>query len=392
MVGELDARHLRSCFHLIVFAILWLGSGSYQLGWAMPLLRISPSSLELPTPIHCEYLAKYGAEGDLALSPLDGIAEDRVLKMKTDAFAIPPADSEPQSKCSAPLLTHDSCGGPGTELAKSVTNCALVQASNGFKHELSEAAAILMSPTASDQPRDRVQWASLMRASAMYLGVMHSFRIATEPSTRAGLHNSVFGGYFKALGAMHGWSDGDGYYENYLGHPIEGGVSAYAWIHNDPRYRTVEFGLSRDYWMSRLRGFGYAWAFSEQFEVGLMSEASIGQIQRYCCAYGFVDHVITPVGATAWVLGGDILDRYVVRPVEDHTHNAAVRAIMRSALNPAESFANLMALQYPWHRTNPQESANMMASSISGNPRRRKRIPQPCPPFQESRLLLPCPR
>src|SRR5215469_14506968 len=26
---------------------------------------------------------------------------------------------------------------------------------------------------------------------------------------------------------MHGWSDGDGYYKNYLGHPIQGAVSGY---------------------------------------------------------------------------------------------------------------------------------------------------------------------
>src|SRR5512142_2341021 len=59
-----------------------------------------------------------------------------------------------------------------------------------------------------------VEWKGLILHSDMFLGVMHAFRIATEPSTRIALHNSVFGGYFKALGAMHGWSDGDGYYEN----------------------------------------------------------------------------------------------------------------------------------------------------------------------------------
>ena len=82
---------------------------------------------------------------------------------------------------------------------------------------------------------------------------------------------------------MHGWSEGDGYYENYLGNPIEGAVSGYIWIPGDPRYRAVQFGGSRDHWMSRLRAYGFAWAFSEQFEIGPISEASIGQIQRYCC-------------------------------------------------------------------------------------------------------------
>ena len=197
-----------------------------------------------------------------------------------------------------------------------------------------------------------VEWKGLILHSNMYLGVMHVFRIATEPSTRIALHNSVVGGYFKALGAMHGWSDGDGYYENYLGHPIEGAASAYLWINHDRRYAVTEFGSNRDYWKSRLRAFGYAWAFSEQFEVGPISEASIGQIQRYCCAYGFVDHVITPTAGLAWVLGEDIIDKYVVRGIENHSRNRAVRMIARVGLNPPESFANIMSFRAPWHREN----------------------------------------
>jgi hypothetical protein len=156
--------------------------------------------------------------------------------------------------------------------------------------------------------RAPVQWKTLTKNSLFLVGVMQSFRLAPEGGTREALHNSVFGGYLKALGSMHGWSDGDGYYENYLGHPIQGAVTDYVWIHNDPRYRNVEFGKSRDYWMGRLRAYGYSWAFSEQFEVGLLSEASIGQIQRYCCAYGFVDHVVTPNFGMVWLVGGDIID------------------------------------------------------------------------------------
>ena len=199
----------------------------------------------------------------------------------------------------------------------------------------------------------KVQWRQLMGASLRYLGVMHSFRLATEAGTRYGLtHNSFWGGYMAALGAMHGWSDGDSYYENYLGHPIQGAVSAYIWIHNDPRYRNVEFGKNPDYWKSRMRAYAYAWAFSEQFEIGLLSEASIGNIQRYCCQYGFVDHVITPNGGIVWVVGEDALDKYVVRRIEDSTHNLGLRIGARIALNPVQSFANLMNLEYPWYREN----------------------------------------
>src|SRR5215471_5932336 len=211
---------------------------------------------------------------------------------------------------------------------------------------------VLKAPVREEGLSKNVQWRPLARQSLFYLGVMHAFRIGTEPSTRKALGNSVFGGYFEALGAMHGWSDGDGYYENYLGHPFQGGVSGYLWIHNDPRYRNVEFGTSRDYWMSRLRAYAYSWAFSEQFEIGLLSEASIGQIQRYCCGYGFVDHVITPNGGLLWMLGGDAVDKYVIRGIEDRTRNVHIRAVARMALDPPLTFANLLAGQAPWHREN----------------------------------------
>jgi hypothetical protein len=203
-----------------------------------------------------------------------------------------------------------------------------------------------------DAANSSVQWTSLLKGSMSYLGIMHSFRIATEAGTRDALHNSVVGGYFKALGTMHGWSDGDGYYENYLGHPIEGAVSGYIWVHNDPRYRNVQFSKSRDYWMSRLRAYGFAWAFSEQFEIGLISEASIGQIQRYCCQYGFVDHVITPNGGLVWMLAGDAIDRYVTVPIENRIRNKSVRILTRMAFNPPQTFANLMMFHHPWHREN----------------------------------------
>ena len=196
-----------------------------------------------------------------------------------------------------------------------------------------------------------VQWKPLMYQSSFYLGIMQGFRLATEDGTRKALGNQPLG-YFAALGSMHGWSDGDGYYENYLGHPIEGAVSDYLWIHNDPRYRNVQFGKSRDYWMSRLRAYAYSWAFSEQFEIGLFSEASLGQIQRYCCANGFVDHVITPNFGMIWLIGGDIVDRYVTVPLENRTRSTIARSLLRAAINPPQSFANILMLRYPWHREN----------------------------------------
>jgi hypothetical protein len=204
----------------------------------------------------------------------------------------------------------------------------------------------------TEVPEQRVQWGSLLRHELFFLAVMHSFRIGTEAGTREALGNPFWSGYLKALGSLHGWSDGDGYYETYLGHPIQGATSGYMWVHHDPKYRVVEFGKNRDYWMSRLRAYAWSFAESEQFKVGLISEASIGQISRYCCAYGFNDHVITPNGGLVWIVVGDAVDRYVVRKIEGDNTSVPLRILARVGLNPPLAMANLMDFNSPWHREN----------------------------------------
>jgi hypothetical protein len=179
---------------------------------------------------------------------------------------------------------------------------------------------------------------------------MHAFRWATEPGTRAG----GFGlgkGYTDSIARLHGWADGDPFYVNYVGHPMQGSVANYLWQLNDARYNRFEFGRSREYWKSKLRGAAFAWAFSEQFEIGPLSEASIGHIQRDFPQQGLVDHVVTPSIGLAWTLAEDTLDRYVVRRIEDRTYNRWVRLAVRSFFNPARSFANVLDSRPPWYRT-----------------------------------------
>jgi len=200
-------------------------------------------------------------------------------------------------------------------------------------------------------PRDEpIQWRGLMKSSTIFLGMMHAFRLATEPGTREGLKGPFFQGYADSLGALHGWSDGDPFLVNYIGHPMQGAVSGYMLIQHDPKFQTVQFGRSSQYWKSRLRAAAYAWAFSEQFEVGPMSEASIGNVQALYPAYGFVDHVITPVVGTGWIVLEDVLDKYVVRNVERRTDNQWLRIMARVGLNPSRSMANVLSRRAPWRR------------------------------------------
>lgn len=195
-----------------------------------------------------------------------------------------------------------------------------------------------------------VQWAPLLRDSMMFLGVQHGFRFATERGTREGMKGPFFHGWYQSLSALHGWSDGDPFYVNYIGHPMQGAVSAYLFQANDPKYRAIEFGNNRDYWKSRLRATAFSFAYSTQFEIGPFSEASLGKIQSSHPQQGFVDHVATPTIGALWMIGEDILDRYVIRAIEGRTENPWIRMMARGWLNPSRSFANMMRWKAPWVR------------------------------------------
>ncbi len=202
-------------------------------------------------------------------------------------------------------------------------------------------------PVRVDRP---VDWKRLYKGSFRFLALMHAFRVATEEDTREGLKGPFFQGWADSLGAMHGWSDGDPPLVNYVGHPMQGAVTSYLFSMNDPKFQPVQFGWSRPYAKKLLRGAAYAFAFSEQFELGPMSEATIGNVQAKYPAYGFVDHVITPIVGTGWVVAEDVLDKYVIRPIERRTTKTWLRILARLSLNPSRGMANLMNLRVPWRR------------------------------------------
>jgi hypothetical protein len=184
----------------------------------------------------------------------------------------------------------------------------------------------------------------------MFTGVQHAFRLKTEPGTRAGLKGPYWKGYFDSVDNLHGWGDGDEFYVNYVGHPMQGAISGYIYLQNDPRARVLRSGRDPRYWRSRLKAMGAAWAYSVWFEIGPVSEASIGNIQSRRPQQGFVDHAVTPVIGTGWIIAEDFLDEKVVLPFERRFQNKWARMMMRSWLNPSRSFANVLRFKVPWYR------------------------------------------
>jgi hypothetical protein len=231
-----------------------------------------------------------------------------------------------------------SMGPRPTELFSSSSHLRLDAAGNVFVPIISPAP-----------PRRGVDWHHLFLSSFTFLAFEHAFRNATEQGTRDGFGGSYLGGYGLSVGNLHGWADGDPFLVNYVGHPMQGSVAGFIWQHNDRAYQDVVFGKNPRYWKAKLRAAAFSYLYSVQFEIGPLSEASLGHIQALHPQQGFVDHVVTPVMGLGWTIVEDSLDRYVIRNIEAHTGNPYYRALARG-LNPSRSFANIFEGRFPWNR------------------------------------------
>jgi hypothetical protein len=242
--------------------------------------------------------------------------------------------------------------------------------------------AFILEKTGPPQPP--VNWGGLGKDSVQFILCMNLFRYGTEPGTRAAMsQNPFFSGYFKAVSNMHGWDDGDEFYVNYIGHPMQGAASNFIWANNDRAFNRDHFGWNANYAKAKLRGMAYAYVLSVLFELGPVSEASLGQIQRYHPATGFVDHVVTPSIGALWSVGEDAIDNSLIRYIEEHSDNRWPRIFARAGLNPARTFANLMSRKAPWYRTNrPGVTAIVSSSYYNPSPKKPVSPPPGVAPFQ----------
>jgi hypothetical protein len=132
------------------------------------------------------------------------------------------------------------------------------------------------------------------------------------------------------------------------GHPIHGAAAGYIWLDHEGAAPAV-VSLDRGYWSSRSRALAWSAVYSLQFEFGPLSEASIGNVGMTPETTGWVDHVVTPVGAFGLIVAEDALDRFFVRWVEQRTRNRFFRAALRLAFNPGRMLSNTSSGRVPWH-------------------------------------------
>jgi hypothetical protein len=209
--------------------------------------------------------------------------------------------------------------------------------------------APIAAPVAPASARQHTDVFGAFGDSFKLLAIEHALRISFQEKTRKELTGPFWIDYVRSVRVPGQWEDTDAWYVNYVGHPIHGAAAGYNWLDHGPD-GDVPFGRSPRYWAAKGRATAWAAAYSLQFEIGPLSEASIGNVGMRPETTGWVDHVVTPAGAFGLMVAEDAIDRYFVEWAETRVRNSVLRASMRIALNPARALSNGATGRPPWHR------------------------------------------
>lgn len=214
----------------------------------------------------------------------------------------------------------------------------------------------------ANKPIERFHWGPALLQSFEFSLEENGFRLATDYYARLWfLHKPFWHDWLASTKSevLTRWGDGDDFMINYIGHPLQGAVSGYIQIQNDPRGRDLRIGRSSQYWKSRLKATAWSAVYSAQFEAGpILSETAIGNVggnaytppgKPRTNGTGLVDFVVTPVIGLGWILLEDTLDKYLVDRLARNSP-ALKYKILRGALSPARTNANMLQGKVPWYR------------------------------------------
>ncbi len=215
------------------------------------------------------------------------------------------------------------------------------------------------SPSIAPVPKKAkgIHWRPVLRESLEFLLFENSYRLL-QKQTREGLRGPFFRDWGNSITGIHGWNDGDPFITNYIAHPMEGAVAGDFLTQNDPKGKTVEFGKSKRYWISRLKAMGWAAVYSTAFEIGPISEASIGNVGLMKGTDGWVDYFVTPLGGFGLMILEDALDRFVLEKLIARNTNPWKIGLYRILFNPSRSFSILMdgRIPFPFPPKSPKQA------------------------------------
>jgi hypothetical protein len=245
--------------------------------------------------------------------------------------------------------------------------------SSGATTDGEPASGQTPNPPASLQ-KEGFHWRQALAESFTFLVIEQAYVVHTDFHWVASENGVPFNHYWRdykqslSEWTHSGWNDGDPNWFGYVGHPIQGALTGFIEIQNDPRSQKVEFSRTKAYWWSRLKAGLWNAAYSTQWNLGPVSEVTVekyGTKDRapwtyagtFPCTHhcltgvGQIDVVMTPLGGTGWLIGEDFLDKEIVRRVESTTQNRLLIDTVRVALNPIRAGANMLHGEHPWYRT-----------------------------------------
>ena len=240
--------------------------------------------------------------------------------------------------------------------------------------------------TPSDLEKQGFHWRRALTESFTFLLIEQAYVVHTDfywvVSENGVPFNHYWRDYKQSLSqwAHSGWNDGDPNWFGYVGHPIQGALTGFIQIQNDPRSERQVFSRTKSYWKSRLKAAVWNAVYSTQWNLGPLSEVTVekyGTKDRapwtyagtFPCSHhcltgvGQIDIVLTPLGGTGWLIGEDFLDEKVVRRIEGSTRSRFLIDTARVSLNPLRAGANMLHGQHPWYRATRNSGETSLSSS-----------------------------
>lgn len=194
------------------------------------------------------------------------------------------------------------------------------------------------------------EWRPAILQTLGFTIAQNGYRYITEEKTRKAIDLETWHSYWLSISGLHTWSDGGKTWTVYVAHPAQGAVFNDIWTEHDPHGALVPFGFNHAYWGSRIKAFWWDSVWELQWKFGPFSEASIGNVGLKPGKLGANTIVSSAFIGTGLAVAEDMADRYAIAKWERKTDNIFLRALLRSALNPDRSFANLFRKKYPWYR------------------------------------------
>jgi hypothetical protein len=202
---------------------------------------------------------------------------------------------------------------------------------------------------------EKFHWKSALIQSGIFLGIQHGVRVTAEAKTRNELGGKFFKDWGKSVRNLRGWHDSDSIQINYLGHPMQGALTGRIFVNNSDSAKKQEFGKSKKYWSGRAKAMIWSAAWSTQFELGPLSEASIGNVgireRNGHSTMAWEDLLVTPILGTGFLVLEDLLDKYTLKNwIEKKVKGKVLIGAFRIVLNPTTSFANVLQAKPPYWR------------------------------------------